>query len=311
MAPEASAPETPAGPPTAPGLSTKGLSSALAAYVIWGLFPLYLKPLHDVATLEVIAQRIGWSCAFILVWMSMRGQLGSLRAVLATPALMWRLAVSATLITVNWIAYVYAVANGHVLEASLGYFINPLVNVLLGVIVLSERLNRAQWVSVGLAAVAVLYLSFVAGRPPWISLTVALSFGLYGYVRKVIAVEALPGLAAETLLLAPLAIGYLLWLEAVGSGTMGHASGAIDALLVGSGPMTAVPLFLFAYGARLIPYSTVGLLQYIAPSLQLACGLLVFGETLEPHRAIGFVVIWTALLIYAADGIWRSRRAPA
>ena len=295
-------------PPQAAGLSKKGLGAALAAYVIWGLFPLYLKPLHDVATLEVIAQRIAWSCAFILAWMLVRRQLGAVRAVLASRALVWRLAASATLITVNWLVYVYAVANGHVLEASLGYFINPLVNVLLGVLVLSERLNRVQWVSVSLAAIAVLYLSFVAGNPPWISLTVAVSFGLYGLVRKVIAVEALPGLAVETLLLAPVAIGYLLWLRAAGTGTMGHASGAIDALLVASGPLTAIPLFLFAYGARLIPYSTVGLLQYIAPSLQLACGLLAFGETLERHRAIGFALIWAALLIYAADGMWRSRR---
>ena len=290
-------------------LSSKGLAAALAAYVIWGLFPLYLKPLHAVATLEVIAQRITWSCVFLFAWMLLLGRLGTVRAVLASPALVWRLAASATLVTVNWVAYVYAVANGHVLEASLGYFINPLVNVLLGVVVLSERLNRAQWASVALATVAVLYLSFVAGSPPWISLTVAVSFGLYGLVRKMIAVEALPGLAVETLLLAPVAVGYLVWLAVAGTGAMGHSGGAIDALLVVSGPMTAVPLFLFAYGARLIPYSTVGLLQYIAPSLQLACGLVVFGETLERHRAIGFALIWAALLIYAADGLWRSRRA--
>ncbi len=178
-----------------------------------------------------------------------------------------------------------------------------MVNVLLGVVVLSERLNRAQWLSVGLAAIAVIYLSVMAGSPPWISLTVAVSFGLYGLVRKVIAVEALPGLTVETLLLTPLAIGYLLWRESAGIGAMGHAGSGIDALLVGSGPMTAVPLFLFAFGARLIPYSTMGLLQYIAPSLQLACGLLVFGETLGRHRAIGFALIWAALLIYAADGL--------
>ena len=289
--------------------SRTGLTATIAAFVLWGLFPLYLRPLHAVGTVEVIAHRILWSCVLILVWMSVSGELGKLRAALTNPSLLWRLAISAMLITVNWSVYVFAVANGHVLEASLGYFINPLLNVLLGVILLSERLNRAQWVSVALAAVAVLYLAFIAGSPPWISLTVAVSFGLYGYVRKVIAVEALPGLAVETLLLLPIAIGYLLWLEVTGAGTMGHASLATDALLIGSGPLTAIPLFLFAFGARLIPYSTVGLIQYIAPSLQLACGLIVFGETFARTRAIGFTLIWIALAIYAIDGLWRARKA--
>ena len=159
----------------------------------------------------------------------------------------------------------------------------------------------------GLAAVAVLYLAFVGGHPPWISLIIATSFALYGFVRKTIAVEALPGLAVETLLLAPLAGGYLLWLEHTGAGSLGHAGWGIDALLVGSGPLTAVPLFLFAYGARLIPLSTVGLIQYIAPSLQLLCGLVVFGEAFEHSRAVGFTLIWAGLALYAIDGLWRSR----
>lgn len=285
----------------------KGLTAGLAAYIIWGLFPLYLKPLHAVGTFEVIAHRVGWSCVFILIWMLASGELRRAGALLTNPALLWRLCVSASLITVNWLTYVYAVANGHVLEASLGYFINPLLSVLLGVVLLSERLSPAQWTSVGLAAVAVLYLALGAGHPPWISLTVATSFGLYGFVRKVIAVEALPGLAIETLLLAPLAAGYLVWLGMTGGGALGHSSAGIDVLLIGSGVATAVPLFLFAYGARLIPYSTMGLLQYIAPSLQLILGLVVFGEPLEHDRAVGFTLIWIALAIYAADGIRRSR----
>ncbi len=277
---------------------------------MWGLFPLYLRPLHAVGTVEVIAHRVVWSCVFILILMVATKQLDKLRAALTNPALLARLVLSASLITVNWLMYVYAVANGHVLEASLGYFINPLLNVLLGVVILSERLNPAQWASVGLAGVAVLYLALIGGNPPWISLAVATSFGLYGYVRKVIAVEALPGLAVETLLLAPLAAGYLLWLEASGTGAMGHSGTAIDGLLLGSGVITALPLFLFAYGARLIPYSTMGLLQYIAPSLQLILGLMVFGETLQHSRAVGFALIWAALGIYAADGLWRARPRP-
>jgi chloramphenicol-sensitive protein RarD len=288
----------------------KGLLAGLSAYIMWGLFPLYLKPLHAVGTFEVIAHRVVWSCVFILIVMAATKQLDKLRAALTSPALLARLALSASLITVNWVMYVYAVANGHVLEASLGYFINPLLNVLLGVVILSERLNPAQWASVGLAGIAVLYLALIAGNPPWISLTVATTFGLYGFIRKVIAVEALPGLAVETLLLVPLAAGYLLWLEAGRTGAMGHSGPAIDALLLGSGAITALPLFLFAYGARLIPYSTMGLIQYIAPSLQLILGLVVFGETLQHSRAVGFVLIWAALAIYAADGLWRARARP-
>jgi chloramphenicol-sensitive protein RarD len=165
-----------------------------------------------------------------------------------------------------------------------------------------------QWIAVSLAAVAVIYLTITAGRPPWIALTLALSFGLYGLIRKTAQVDALPGLAVETTLLAPFAAGYLLWLEGTGAGALGHSGAVIDALLIGCGPLTAIPLFLFAYGARRLPYSTVGLLQYVAPSLQLACGVIVFNEPFERTRALGFVLIWIALLIYAADGIRRRNR---
>jgi chloramphenicol-sensitive protein RarD len=236
-----------------------------------------------------------------------RGELGQVRATLANPALLWRLCISAGLITVNWVVYVYAVANGHVVETSLGYFINPLLNVVLGLVFLRERLNPAQWISVGLASVAVLYMSVISGNPPWISLTLAAAFGLYGFVRKVIPVEALPGLAVETFLLLPVAAGYLIWLEMTHVGALGHSGGTIDAMLVAAGPITAIPLFLFAYGARLIPYSAMGLIQYLAPSLQLALGLAVFGESLEHSRAVGLTLIWVGLAIYTVDGIWRTR----
>ena len=285
----------------------RGLAAGLGAFIIWGLFPLYLKPLHAVGTLEVIAHRVTWSCVFIFIWMLVRGELGQVRATLTNPALLWRLCLSAGLITVNWVVYVYAVANGHVVETSLGYFINPLLNVVLGLVFLRERLNPAQWISVGLASVAVLYMSVISGNPPWISLTLAAAFGLYGFVRKVIPVAALPGLAVETFLLLPVAAGYLLWLEMTGVGALGHSGGGVDAMLVAAGPITAVPLFLFAYGARLIPYSAMGLIQYLAPSLQLALGLAVFGETLEHSRAVGLTLIWVGLAIYTVDGIWRTR----
>ncbi len=221
---------------------------------------------------------------------------------------MWRLALSAALLTVNWLVYVWAVMNGHVIESSLGYFINPLVNVLLGVVVLSERLSRAQWTAVALAAAGVTYLTIQSGSPPWIALALALSFGTYGLIRKVVKVDALPGLATETLLLMPLALMYLIWCEFAGSGTLGRTGPGIAALLIGTGPLTAISLFLFAFGARLLPYSTVGVLQYIAPTLQLICGVFVFHEQFARARVLGFVLIWTALLIFAGDGLWQSRK---
>lgn len=302
------------GPDTVPtperqGLSGKGLAAALGAFAIWGLLPVYLKPLHDIAAVEVIAHRVAWSFAFILVFMLVRGELGKLRATLSSPALLSRLVLTSALITINWLTYVWAVGHGHVVETSLGYFINPLVNVLLGVVVLRERLSRVQWLAVGIAATGVAYLTVMTGHPPWIALTLAASFSLYGFVRKVISVEALPGLATETLLLLPLALGYLVWVELNGTSAFGHSSAGITAMLVAAGPVTAIPLFLFAYGARLIPYSTLGVLQYGAPTLQLLCGLFLFHEPFERTRAAGFAFIWAALAIFAAEGLWRARKS--
>jgi len=288
-------------------LSPRGLAAAAAAFSLWGLFPIYLHPLSGVPALQVIAQRVSWSCVFLLGWMLLRGELGRLTLTLARPALLARLMLTACLISCNWLVYVWSVTHAHIVDTSLGYYINPLVNVLLGVLVLRERLNRAQWTAVTLAALAVLYLALLAGRPLWIAGTLALSFSLYGFLRKVISVDALPGLATETLLLAPLAVGYLLWCEAAGSGALGHSGAAVDALLVGSGLVTAVPLALFAYGARALPYSTVGVLQYIAPSLQLVCGVLLYHESFGPAMVAGFALLWLGLAIYAVDG-WRQTR---
>ena len=289
-------------------LSAEGLLAATGSFMIWGLFPLFLKPLHEVPALQIIAHRVGWACVLVLVWLAFRGDLGQLRKVLTTPQALGRLGASALLISINWLGYVWAVGHGRVLETSLGYFMNPLVNVLLGVIVLRERLNPAQWTSVTIAAGAVLFLALATGSPPWISLTLAISFSSYGLIRKVVPVEALQGLAVETLILMPLALGYLLWCEATGAGAFGHSGLLINTLLVGCGPITAVPLFLFAFGARLIPFSTLGLLTYLAPTLQLLCGVFFFHEAFAGARAFGFGLIWVALLIYAGDGLWRSRK---
>jgi chloramphenicol-sensitive protein RarD len=301
-------------PFVASAYSGSGLAAAAGAFAIWGLLPLYLRLLDAVPSLQIVAHRVAWACLFVLVWMALSGELRGLREVLARRGLLLRLAAAALLISANWLAYVWGVSNERVVETSLGYFINPLVNVVLGVAVLSERLNRAQWIAVGLAAAGVIYLTVSAGHLPWIALTLAFSFGLYGLIRKTAQVDALPGLAIETALLAPLAAGYLVWCAIHGSGAMGSQGIVTDSLLVASGAVTAIPLFLFAFGARLLPYSTVGLLQYIGPSLQLACALLVFGEPFGRERAVGFALIWSALLVYAGDGLLRARaqpRAPA
>jgi len=297
-------------PPTqaAPHSAGSGLAAAVGAFVLWGLFPLYLKPLSAVPALQIMAHRVVWCCLLVFGWLALRGELGAVRRALADPGSRRRLAASAVLISVNWLIYVWAVTHGHTVEASLGYFINPLLNVVLGVVLLQERLTRAQWIAVALAAIGVAYLTLFAGRPPWIALALAVSFGTYGLIRKVVAVDSVPGLATETLLLAPFAAAFLLWCEAQGSGSLGHVGAGVDALLVGSGLVTALPLALFAYGARLIPYSTVGVVQYIGPTLQLLIGVLVFHEPFSGGRAVGFVLIWTALAIYAADGLLRSRR---
>ncbi len=294
---------------TAPRLSPRGLAAAAAAFTIWGLFPVYLHPLREVPATQVIAHRVLWSCVFLLAWMLLRGEIGRLALILGRPALVARLTLTAFLISANWLVYVWSATHGHNVDTSLGYYINPLVNVVLGVFVLRERLNHAQWAAVGLAALAVLYLALLAGRPPWIAGTLGLSFSLYGLLRKVISVDALPGLATETVLLTPLSVAYLIGCQWTGTGALTTHGPAIAALLLASGLITAIPLFLFAYGARALPYSTVGVLQFIAPSLQLMCGVLLYHETFGASQAAGFGLIWIALLIYAADGFWRARAA--
>lgn len=286
----------------------KGYTASVLAFAIWGVLPLYLHPLHEVPAIQVIANRVVWSCIFVLGFMALRGELQTLRAALANRGIVWRLAITAALISTNWFVYVWAVLNGHVLDSSLGYFINPLVNVVLGVALLSERLRPAQWTAVGLAAAGVLYLTVVSGKPPWIALTLALTFGFYGLIRKLVRIESLPSLGIETLLLLPFAAAYLLWCESIGMGAFWSDGAATTGLLIGSGPVTAIALFLFAYGARRLPYATVGILQYIAPTLQLACGVFAFHEPFGRTRAVGFAFIWAALIVYAGEGVWLSRK---
>jgi chloramphenicol-sensitive protein RarD len=281
----------------------KGFTAALLAFVVWGAFPVYFHSLHLVPALQIIAHRIVWSLVFVLVWMYFRGELGLLRAALFNRGVVLRLATSAALISLNWLSFVYGVMHGRVVETSLGYFIGPLVNVLLGVVVLSERLTPVQWTSVGIATLGVAYLTYITGGLPWIALTIAVSFSCYGLVRKVVKIDALPGLAMETLILTPLAAGYLIWSEAKGVGAFGHMNSLTNSLLIFSGPLTAFTLYLFSYAARRLSYSTLGVLQYTAPSLQFASGLLILHEPFDHARAMGFVVIWTALILYAGEGV--------
>lgn len=299
-------------PPVSPTrIDGRGLAAAATAFFIWGLLPLYLKFLQSVPVLQVTAHRLVWGCIFAFAWLAVRRELAHVWTALGQSRTRWRLCLSALLISINWITYVWGIANDRVVETSLGYFINPLVNVVLGVVVLSERLNRTQWTAVAIAALGVSYLTWSAGHPPWIALTLAFSFGLYGLVRKVVQVDALAGFASETLVLLPIGIGYLVWCQLAGTGSFANQGIEMDLLLMLGGPLTAIPLVLFAVGARRIPYSTVGLLQYIGPTIQLILAIFVFHEPFTQERAIGFSLIWTALAIYAADGVWRSRKLAA
>ena len=284
-------------------------AAAVAAYVMWGLFPLYWKMLAAVPALEVVAHRTAWGLVSVAAWVSLRGRWADARAVASHPRTILRLAGSAALIGLNWLLYIWAVIHDHVVEASLGYFINPLVNVLLGVLVLRERLGRAQWVAVALAAAGVAVVTLAHGRLPWIALALAVSFGLYGLARKTVGADAVVGLLWETALLTPLAAGYLVALELRGVGAFGPSDPGLAALLALAGAVTAVPLALFALGARALPLSTVGLLQYLSPSLQFLLAILVFREPFTPAHAATFACIWAALAILTWDLRKRLRHA--
>ena len=293
----------------------RGLWVAAASFVLWGLMPLYWHLLTAVPSLQIVVHRIVWSALMVVGWLTWQRR-DWLRVALAQPRVAWMLALSGMLIAFNWGLYIWAVNAGHVVESSLGYFINPLVNVLFGVLFLRERLTRAQWLSVALASVGVLWLTVQYGHPPWIAIGLALSFALYGLIRKLAAVESIPGLGVESVYLFLPALAVLLWGEAHGSGGFMPFGGidswglGLDALLVLAGALTALPLIGFAYAVRRVPLSVVGLMQYIAPTLQFLLGVLVFGEAFDRAHAVGFGCIWIALAIFAGDGLWRMRTQP-
>ena len=295
-------------------LDRGGVWIAVAAYVAWGLMPLYWHLLKMVPSLQIIAHRVVWSALLVGGWLCLKYGRGWLRETLSRPRAAAMLALSGVLIAFNWGLYIWAVNAGHVVETALGYFINPLLNVVLAVLVLHERLNRVQWLSVAIAAAGVLWLTFNYGSFPWIALALAASFGTYGLVRKLLGAPPVRGLGVESLYLLLPALGYLLWVEATGQGHMlahGAAPGwgwGVAGLLVFGGVLTALPLIGFAAAVQRIPYSLVGLLQYIAPTLQLLAGVLVLHEPFGRDRAIGFAFIWAALALYAGDGLLRARR---
>ena len=286
-----------------------GFFAALGAFFIWGLLPLYIHRLAPTPPVQIMAHRVIWAAVFVFAYLAATRRLGAVGGVFGNGAMLGRLAASAALISINWLVYVWAVANGHVIEASLGYFINPLVSVLMGVFVLNERLNRTQWLAVALASAGVLWLTVQHGTPPWIALALALSFGSYGLIRKQVAVDSIAGLGVETLLIAPLMLAYLIFVTAHGTLAFGVNGAMVDTLLVLSGAVTAVPLVLFAYGVRRIPLTTVGILQYVGPTLQFLTGRYLFHEAFSATQAVGFVLIWAALIVYVGEGFWRQRRA--
>ncbi len=261
------------------------------------------------SALEVIAHRTLWSMLFVALVLLVRRQWAWLAPLLRQPRLLAVSALSALLLSANWLLYVWAVNNGHVLDASLGYFILPLINVALGYAVLGERPRRGQWAAVAVAACGVLWLALQAGRLPWIGLAIALTFGGYGLLRKTAPLGALEGLALETTLLTPLALALLAWWAGQGTAAWTQAGAADWLWLLAAGPITAVPLLLFAAGARRVPLATLGLLQYISPSLQFLLGVALMGESVQPARLLGFALIWTALALFALEGAWQRRAA--
>jgi chloramphenicol-sensitive protein RarD len=286
-----------------------GVSAGLGAYALWGLFPLYFPLLEPAGGVEIVAHRVIWSLLFVAILLTALRRWAQVRAVLTDRRALLVLAGASVCIAGNWLVFVLGVNSGHVVETSLGYFVNPLVSVVLGVVFFAERLRPLQWTAVGIAAVAVLVLTLDYGHPPWIAMALALSFGTYGLLKKLVRVEAVPGLFVETALVAVPAALFIVVLQVRGDGTFGVGAGH-SLLLVSSGIATAVPLLLFAAAARRIPLSTVGLLQYVTPLMQLSIGVFIDHEPMPPARLAGFAIVWVALAVFTADSV-RNARARA
>ncbi|PWU44602.1 EamA family transporter RarD [Micromonospora globispora] len=288
-----------------------GYLYGFGAYLLWGFFPIYLKLLRPAGPVEILAHRIVWSVAFVALLLAAMRNIGFLRALTRRPRAMAGIVAAAALIAVNWGTYIYGVNSDRVVETALGYFINPLVVVLLGVFVLRERLRPGQWAALGVGALAVAVLTIDYGRLPYLALTLAFSFAGYGLVKKRLGLPAAEGLFVESAVLALPALAYLGWLVRRGESTFGHVSAGHTVLLVLAGAATAIPLLLFAGAANRLPLSGLGMLQYLAPILQLGCGVLIFHEPMPPARLAGFALVWLALIVFTADAVRHSRRTRA
>lgn len=280
----------------------------VAAYLCWGLFPLYWPLLSPAGSLEILAHRVIWSLIFVAGLLTVTHRWRQFTTILRQPRLLAWLSLASAAIAVNWGAFIYGVTNERVIETSLGYFINPLVTVMLGVLILGERLRRLQWAAVGLGAVAVTVLTIDYGRLPTVALAVATSFAIYGFVKKKLDLGTVEGLGAETLLLAPVALAYLIWLGAGEALVFGQEGAWHVVLLVGTGVVTAIPLLLFGAAATRLSLTTLGLLQYLGPALQFVLGLVVFGEEMTGPRWIGFLLVWSALVLFTTDAARNRRR---
>ncbi len=288
-----------------------GLFYGFGAYGMWGLVPLFWPLLQPSGAIEILAHRMVWSLAVVALALLALRRWGWIRELLRQPRKLALTTLAASVITVNWGLYIWSVNNGHVVEASLGYFINPLVSIAMGVLVLGERLRRAQWVAVGISFVAVLVLAIGYGRPPWISLVLACSFATYGLIKKKLNMGGLESLTAETAVLFLPALGYLLWLGAQGQSTFASQGTGHSLLLASTGLVTAIPLVLFGAAAIRVPLSTLGLLQYLAPVFQFGLGVLYFHEAMPPERWAGFSLVWAALALLTWDALGRARRSRA
>jgi chloramphenicol-sensitive protein RarD len=300
-----SAPTT--APPHPRNRSRDGFVLGFAAYAMWGAFPLYWPLLEPAGAVELLAHRVAWSALMMVVLTVVLRKWSGIRSILTTPRTLGLLLAASAVISVNWGVYIWSVNNEHVVEASLGYFINPLVTVLMGVLVLGERLRPLQWAALGVAALAVVGLTVDEGHAPYIALALAFSFGTYGLLRKKADVGAVEGLTVETVLLSPLALGFILWLQVSGNGHAGEDLPWHLLLLSTAGLVTALPLLCFGGAATRVPLTTLGLLQYVAPTLQFLLGITVGDEPMSTSRWIGFAVIWAALVLFSLDSV-RSRR---
>ncbi len=283
-----------------------GLLFGVSAYILWGLFPLYWPLLEPAGALEIVGHRAVWSLVFCVIALSITKAIKPALATMRRPKVFIKLVAATGLISVNWVVYIWATNNGHVVEASLGYYINPIIMIAIGIILLKEKMRKLQWTSVSIAALGVLVLTFDYGRLPWVALALALSWGTYGFIKKQLGLGALEGLGIETAIAAPFYLAYLSWIGVEGSGHFGSGIG-LTLLLIGSGVVTAIPLLLFNGAGNRLPYTVIGLLQFITPTLQFSIGVWVRHEDMPTARWAGFLIIWLALVVLATDLIRSSR----